>query len=303
MEKYIITLLALTIILFSSCKKEEKTADAYGNFEAITTTVSTEANGKLLLLDIEEGQTIKKGQLVALVDTSQLVLQKQQLQARIKAVRSKTQDPSPQIDILKEQKKSLIREQKRVEDLLADKAATPKQMDDINAQIGVMDKRIRSAKRQANLANTGILSEIAPILAQIKVLDEQINRCYVKNPIDGTVLTKLAEKSEITGFGRPLYRIANLQNITLRAYISGTQLGTVKLNQKVNVLTDAANGEMNSHEGTVSWIAEKSEFTPKTIQTKEERVNLVYAIKIKVENNGSLKIGMPGEVNFGTVGE
>ena len=265
--------------------------------------MSAEANGKLLQLDIEEGQTIKKGQLIAIVDTTQLVLQKKQLLARIKAVRSKTQDPNPQIDVLKEQKKSLLREQKRVKALLADNAATPKQLDDINAQIGVMDKRIQAAKRQANLANTGILSEIAPVEAQIKVLEEQINRCYVKNPIEGTVLTKLAEKSEIVGFGRPLYRIANLQTITLRAYISGVQLGDVKLNQKVNVLTDAANGEMKSHEGTISWVAEKSEFTPKTIQTKEERVNLVYAIKIKVKNDGSLKIGMPGEVDFGTVGE
>lgn len=302
MQKYIAILIAFAIII-SSCKKEEKTADAYGNFEATTTTVSAEANGKLLQLDIEEGQTIKKGQLIALIDTTQLVLQKQQLLARIKAVRSKTQDPTPQIDVLKEQKKSLLREQKRVKALLVDNAATPKQLDDINAQIGVMDKRIQAAKRQANLANTGILSEIAPVEAQIKVLEEQINRCYVKNPIDGTILTKLAEKSEIVAFGRPLYRIANLQTITLRAYISGVQLGNIKLNQKVNVLTDAANGEMKSHEGTISWVAEKSEFTPKTIQTKEERVNLVYAIKVKVENDGSLKIGMPGEVDFGTEGE
>ena len=298
MYKYGLILTAIVALFFSSCKKDDERADAYGNFETTSTIVSAEANGKLLFFPVEEGQTLEAGKLIAIVDTTALVLQKDQLLSRIKAVRAKTQDPGPQIDVLKEQKATLIHERDRVKKLLADNAATTKQLDDINAQIAIVDKQIDAAKRQANLANTGILSEIEPVQAQIKVLEEQIRKCYVYNPVNGTVLTKLAEPSEVVAFSKPLYRIANLETLTLRAFVSGAQLTSVKVGQEVDVLTDGPEDTMNSQKGTVSWVAENAEFTPKTIQTKEERVNLVYAIKVKVPNDGSLKIGMPAEVNF-----
>ena len=295
-----ITILLLTGLAVFSCERRETLADAYGNFEGDPVTVSAEANGKLLQFSVEEGNHLKKGQLVGIVDTTLLVLQKARLEAGIKAVRSKTRNPAPEIEVLKEKKRNVLIEKKRVEALLKDKAATPKQLDDINAQIAIINQQIQSAKETARLANNGILSEIDPLRAQLKQLDEQIARCYIYNPVEGTVLTKLAEASEITGFGRPLYRIANLETITLRAYVTGGQLSRIKIGNKVEVVVDTGTDSSQSHEGTISWISNVSEFTPKSIQTKEERANLVYAIKITVPNDGSLKIGMPAQVYLNT---
>ncbi len=287
------------LLLFFSCKKEEARSDAYGNFEAVETIVSAEANGKLLFLKAREGEPLKAGELVALVDTTLLHLQKQQLMASLGTIGKKQQDPNPQIAVLEEQKRNLVRERDRVKRLLADKAATPKQLDDMNGQIDVVDAQIKAARRTAGTANTGILGEKDPVLAQIKVLGEQIRRCYIHNPFDGVVLTKIAEASEVVGFGSPLYKIAALDTLELRAYVSGDQLPNLRIGQQVNVLIDQAGGGVRTISGTVSWISSKSEFTPKTIQTKEERVNLVYAFKVKVANgDGALKIGMPGEVSW-----
>jgi HlyD family secretion protein len=290
-------LLAL-LFLLPSCKKEAPRSDAYGNFEATETLVSAEANGKLLFLKVAEGEPLKAGDLVALVDTTLLHLQKQQLIASLGTIGKKQQDPNPQIAVLEEQKRNLVRERDRVQRLLADKAATPKQLDDLNGQIEVAEAQITAARRNAGTVNTGILGEKDPVLAQINVLNEQIRRCYVRNPLDGVVLTKIAEPSEVVGFGSPLYKIASLDTLELRAYVSGAQLPNLKIGQTVSVLIDAEGGGVQSLPGTVSWIASKAEFTPKTIQTREERVNLVYAFKVKTPNDGRLKIGMPGEVRF-----
>ncbi|MBI1227020.1 MAG: HlyD family efflux transporter periplasmic adaptor subunit [Bacteroidetes bacterium] len=288
---------ALTLLF--ACKKEEKRSDAFGNFEAVETIVSAEANGKLLFLKAKEGEPLKAGELVALVDTTLLHLQKQQLMASLGTIGKKQQDPNPQIAVLEEQKRNLIRERDRVKRLLADKAATPKQLDDMNGQIDVVDAQIKAARRSAGTVNTGILGEKDPVLAQIKVLNEQIRRCYIYNPLNGVVLTKIAEASEVVGFGSPLYKIAALDTLELRAYVSGDQLPNLKIGQQVKVLIDQAGGGVQTLSGTVNWISSKSEFTPKTIQTKEERVNLVYAFKVKVANgDGALKIGMPGEVSW-----
>lgn len=292
-------LIFISLASFFSCNKEEKRSDAYGNFEATETIVSAEANGKLLFLQVAEGEPLRAGELVALVDTTLFHLQKQQAKASLGTIGKKQQDPNPQIAVLEEQRRNLVRERDRVKRLLADKAATPKQLDDLNGQIEVVDAQIKAAKQQAGTVNTGILGEKDPVLAQIKVLDEQIRRCYVRNPVDGTVLTKIAEPSEVVGFGSPLYKIAALDTLELRAYVSGAQLPGLKIGQQVNVLVDQNGGGVKPMAGTVSWIASKAEFTPKTIQTQEERVNLVYAFKVKVPNgNGELKIGMPGEVVF-----
>jgi membrane fusion protein YbhG len=282
-----------------ACQPEEKTAGAYGNFEAVETIVSAEANGKLLFTKAEEGSTLKAGGLVALVDTTLLHLQMLQLRATLSTIGKKTQDPNPQIAIYEEQKRNLVRERDRVKNLLTGKAATPKQLDDLNGQLEIVDAQIAAARKQAGTINTGILSEKEPLLAQIRLLEEQIRRCYVYNPVNGTVLTKTAEPSEMVGTGSPLYKIAALNTLELRAFVSGDQLPALELGQKVNVQIDQQGGGVRSLAGIVSWISSKAEFTPKTIQTREERVNLVYAFKVRVTNDGALKIGMPGEVVFG----
>ncbi len=290
--------LITTLFFFSNCKEEVKTSDAYGNFETVSTIVSAEANGRLLFLKVEEGQSLEKSALIGLVDTTNLHLQKLQLLAMLNTVPKKLRDASPDIAVLEDQKRNLLREKDRVEKLLKDKAATPKQLDDLNGELEVVNQRIKAAKSQTQIANRGILSEQEPIKAQIATLEEQIRKCYIYNPISGIVLTKLAEPSEIVGFGSPLYKIANLDYLDLRAYASGIQMQDIKIGQKVKVLIDAPENAFHELSGEIIWIAEDAEFTPKTIQTKEERVNLVYAFKVRVPNDGKLKIGMPAEVLF-----
>jgi HlyD family secretion protein len=198
--------------------------------------------------------------------------------------------------VLEEQIRNLEREKNRVEKLLADDAATPKQLDDLSGQLDVLEQQIKTAREQARLANKALMSEKDPLGAQRRVLDDQIRKCYVYNPEPGTVLTKYAELHEVVRFGSPLYKLANLDYLTLRAYISGDQLGSLKIGQEVSVLVDAPGGEKRSLKGNISWVADEAEFTPKTIQTREERISLVYAVKVRVPNDGSLKIGMPGEL-------
>jgi membrane fusion protein YbhG len=297
--QYIKLMLSIVILLlFTACREEEKTSDAYGNFEAVSTIVSSEANGRLLFLKVEEGQKLKKGELIALVDTTNLHLQKLQLFATLSTLPKKMRDAKPDIAVLEDQKRNLLREIARFEKLVKDKAATQKQLDDLKGELEVVNQRMEAAKSQTQIANRGILAEQEPIKAQIATLEEHIRKSYVYNPIPGTILTKLAEPSEVVGFGSPLYKIANLDYLDLRAYASGIQIQDVKIGQKVKVLIDAPDGGFHELSGEITWIAENAEFTPKTIQTKEERVNLVYAFKVRVLNDGKLKIGMPAEVLF-----
>ncbi len=293
-------IISLTILIFwfSDCKKEVQRADAFGNFEASATIVSAESNGKLLFLKIEEGQNLEEGALVALIDTTQLHLQKMQLLATLGTLPQKTKDASPDIAVLENQKRNVLREIERLKKLLKDKAATPKQLDDLNGELAVINQRIEAAKSVAQIANRGILSEQEPLKAQLAIIEEKIRNCYVKNPVSGIVLTKLAEPAEIVGFGTPLYKIANLDFMELRAYVSGLQVQNIQIGQNVKALIDASENEYHKYPGVITWIAENAEFTPKTIQTKEERVNLVYAFKVRVQNDGKLKIGMPAEVVF-----
>ena len=298
MSKVFLTIILLAS-LFSKCQKEEQLADAYGNFEAVETIVSAQANGQLISLHVEEGEKLKAGELVAIVDTTQLHLQKLQVQATAGTIAQKVRSATPRIEVLKEQLANLEREAKRVAALLKAKAATPKQMDDLNGQIKVVKRQIVAAKEEVDIANKAILSQKTPLVAQIPLIEEQIRKCYVRNPVSGTVLTKLVEPNEVVHFGSPLYKIADLNYLSLRAYVSGEQLSEIKIGQEVNVLIDAIDPNKRQHKGEIYWIASKAEFTPRTIQTKSERVNLVYAVKIKVKNNGLLKIGMPGEVWLG----
>ena len=294
-----IHLLFLLTLLLTACQETAERADAYGHFEATETLVSAEANGKLLLFDVEEGKKLGLGEVVGLIDTMPLHLQLQQVKARITALGGKTQSAKPQVDVLQKQKSNLLREEKRVQALLKDSAATQKQLDDIQGQIEVVDRQIKATESQTSTLNQGILAEVAPLQAQMDIINDQINRCFIKNPVEGTVLIKLTEPGEIAAMGKPLYTIAPLEEMELRAYVSGTQLPHLSLGQEVEVLVDQDEKTNRGLKGKISWIASEAEFTPKTIQTKEERVNLVYAIKVKVVNDGRLKIGMPAEVNLG----
>jgi HlyD family secretion protein len=293
-----IFLLIIALATFTACEEELKTADAYGNFEAKEVIVSSEMGGKLLELNVEEGQELKAGALVAVVDTTQLALKQKQLRASIQTISGKTQNAQPQVDVFKKQKDVLLREKRRVEALVQGNAATQKQLDDLNGQLEILDKQIAAIQAQTATLNKGIMGEIQPLYVQIDQLTDQIHRAITYNPINGIVLIKMAETAEMTAPGKPLYKIADTKNMILRAYISGEQLPNIKIGQMVKVAIDETATTNRTLDGKITWVSEKAEFTPKIIQTKEERVNLVYAIKIAVENDGSLKIGMPAEVSF-----
>ena len=286
------------IMFFSSCTEEVIKADAYGNFETNTIIVSSQAKGKLLLLEVEEGQKLTAGKLIGIIDTTQLDLQRQLVISQQKSINGRTVDPNPEIEVLQLQRANINREKQRIEKLVSAKAATPKQLDDINGELKVVNQKIIAARDNAKVANRGILSQRDPFDAQINLINAQIADSYVYNPIDGTVINKLTEPSEIVGFGTPLYTIADMSKLMLRAYTDAITLQGVKLGDIVTVKVDGQDGAMNKREGAVTWIANEAEFTPKIIQTKKERVNLVYAFKIEVKNEGYLKIGMPAEVDF-----
>jgi len=288
------TLLIAILITLVSCNKSDKLSDAYGNFEAVQVTVSAESAGRIHFLNVDEGLDVDSGKQVALIDTTDLYLKKLQLQTQKSAISVKRSSVVSQIDVQQQQKTNLNVEKSRVTRLLADKAATQKQLDDLNGAIDLVDKQVASIHTQ----NAAINEEMVVIDRQIAQVNESIRKCYIHNPVKGTVLSKFAETGEIAAPGRALYKIADLSMMELKVYVSGSQLPAVKLGQTVEVLIDADAKSNRKLSGTVSWISPKAEFTPKIIQTKEERVNLVYAVKIKVSNDGSLKIAMPAEVNF-----
>ncbi|MEZ4774144.1 MAG: HlyD family efflux transporter periplasmic adaptor subunit [Bacteroidia bacterium] len=296
--KYFTYLLAVSALGLMACNREVNTSDAHGSFEAREVLVSAEANGKLLRFSVEEGQNLKAGEVVGYVDTTQLYLRKQQLRAAIRAVLGKKQLIQPQTNVYEEQKANLRREISRVEKLLADGAATQKQLDDLTGQLELVEKQMIAHITTLNTANKGISGEVDPLLAQITQIDDQIAKSILRNPIDGQVLTQYAEEGEVTNFGRPLYKIADVSELLLRIYIQGDQLDDLKVGQTVEVLADADAQSYHQMQGTVTWISPQAEFTPRSIQTKTERTTLVYAAKVKVVNDGTLKIGMPGEVNF-----
>jgi HlyD family secretion protein len=285
-------------LLIFSCNNNTDQFDASGAFEAEETIISSEANGTILQLDIQEGQMLERGQLVGFIDSTQLFLKKKQLESQIRSTLSQRPDVNAQIASLEVQLSSAEREQKRISSLLAANAATRKQMDDANAQVDMVRKQLAAQKSALGITTTSINEQTSPLRIQIAQLEDQLTKCRIVNPITGTVLTKYAEAMEMTNSGKPLYKIADLSNIILRAYITGTQLPQVKLNQKVQVLVDSGPDDYRALEGVVTWVSDKAEFTPKTIQTKEERANLVYALKVRVKNDGSLKIGMYAEVKF-----
>lgn len=287
--KKTITLLLLTSLI--SCNNKNDKADGYGNFEATEVTISAEANGKIEYLKLEEGDILEPNTQVGLIDTTQLYFNKQQLMASKSTVYSKSANVLSQVKVLQEQLKTTLIEKKRIQNMFAENAATKRQVDEIDGKVSFIQEQIKSVETQ----NAPIVNEVKSIDVQIEKINDQIQKSKIINPIKGTVLAKYSEPNEVTAFGKPLYKIADISEMTLRVYISETQLSQIKVGQNVNVKIDAEK-EMKSYQGTISWIASSAEFTPKVVQTKEERVNLVYAVKVNVKNDGSLKIGMPAEM-------
>jgi HlyD family secretion protein len=318
-----ILVLACLIGLFS-CGPNSSRYDATGTFEADEIIVSAEANGRIRNLEVEEGAALKKDSVVGNIDPTAIQLQKEQASSQVAALAEKTMDAGPQVGILEsqlsaqrkqiavqqEQLKVLLREQQRYRNLVAADASPAKQLDDINGQVdvlreqitasesqlAVLQSQISSQKRSIAIQNRGILSEKTPMAKRVEQIQEQLDKTRIINPVDGTVLTKYAYANEYTTIGKAIYKVADLSVMKLRAYITGDQLARVKLNQPVTVMVDDGAGKYRQLTGTVSWISSTAEFTPKTIQTKDERANLVYAVKISVKNDGYLKIGMYGEV-------
>jgi HlyD family secretion protein len=309
MKKYTFIALLLTTI---SCGKSNSDFDAQGVFESDEVVVASEVPGKLLSFNVNEGDSVSKGQIVAYIDSSSNILQREQLQATLNSINDKTTDPAPQVELLnnqiqvqQSQLKNLNYEKGRVENLLKSDAATKKQLDDINFQIESLLKQIKVTQQQINVQiaavrnqNKAILSEVNPVNKKINQVQDLINKANLSNPINGIVLTTYAKEGELVTPGKPLYKVAYLNELTLRIYITGDQLSTIKIGQKVKVFIDKGKDEFTTYPGTISAIASKAEFTPKTIQTKDERANLVYAVKVIVPNDGLIKIGMYGEVKF-----
>lgn len=291
-------LLAFLSALTFSCTQSDSEFDATGNFEADEVIISAEASGKIIRLDIEEGTELKSQSVIGLIDTTQLYLKKKQLDYSIRAVTAKQPNSTIQLAAIQEQIETARREKKRVENLLKDDAATQKQLDDLNAQLDLLQRQYAATQSTLNITKQSLQSETLPLQAQLEQIQDQIKKSQIINPINGTVLTLFAKQNEVVNPGKALYKIADLSTIILRAYISGNQLSQIKLGQSVTVLVDATDGKYKKYTGTITWVSDKAEFTPKTIQTKEERANLVYAIKIDVKNDGYLKLGMYGEVKF-----
>lgn len=305
-----IAFMSFAILFFLACKSGKNEADASGTFETDYVIVSSELGGQIISFNINEGDSLAKGQVVGNIDADAIALQKAQVEATIQSLSEKTSNVKPQITLLQNQMSvqqaqlnDLLHERARTERLVKADAATGKQLDDINAQVDVATKQLWVTRQQINVQksntstqNRSILSESKPLQKQTAQLDERIAKSRIVNPINGVVLTKYAEQGEVTAPGKALYKIADLSELILRVYVTESQLTQIKLNQTVKVVTDkGANGERR-YNGRITWISDKAEFTPKTIQTKDERANLVYAVKVRVKNDGFLKIGMYGEI-------
>ncbi len=281
-------------LMIISCSLSDEESDAYGNFEATEVFISAEVPGKMIHIDVEEGETLKKNQLICLIDTIPYYLKRNQLLAQRSVALSKAEQVKISKEVLMAQKKVVDQDFDRIQKMFADKAATQKQIDDVSGQLDVLKRQLKG--QDASLKS--VYSEIEVIDAQLAEIEDQLSRCQVTAPSDGVVLQKIAEQGELVATGKPIIKIANINTLFLRAYISGSQLPAVKIGQEVNVIFDKDEDDNQSIKGSVSWISSSAEFTPKIIQTKEERVDLVYAIKVLVKNDGRLKIGMPGEVKF-----
>ena len=298
MKSFCLTTTLTCISLLFSCGRDNGNYDAIGSFEATEVIVSAEASGRILVLDIEEGEQLTAGQMVGAIDSTQLYLRKMSLLSSAKGVRARRPNIGTQTAAIREQIRILEREQERVERLLEANAANRKQLDDITSQIEVLSQQLMAQTSTLQKSSEQITAESSSVDIQIAQLDDQLAKTRISSPISGTVLNRYAEMGELATMGMPLFKIADTGTLFLRAYVTNDQLAGIRLNDSVTVRVDNGRGEMNSYPGRISWISDKSEFTPKTIQTKNEQANLVYALKIAVINDGYLKIGMYGEVKL-----
>ena len=288
------SLLLIATIILAGCKNNAGEADAYGNFEATEVTVSSETSGRILMFDLMEGSEIEKGAEIALIDTTLFHLQKAEINAGMKSIRTRIVTIDAQNEILNQQIENLKINIARIENMLKDDAATKKQYDDLTGQVVVLQKQIAANNTQ----KASIVAELAVYESKKATLNEQLARSSVKSPLKGTIIEKYSEAGELTAAGRPLVKIADLSLMKLKVYISGAQLGGIKIGQECTIRVDDGEKGYTSFPGTISYISGKAEFTPKIIQTKEERVTLVYAVTIDVRNDGTMKSGMPGEAIF-----
>nr|WP_186972161.1 HlyD family efflux transporter periplasmic adaptor subunit [Bacteroides intestinalis] len=286
------------LALFSACGNGAPKYDATGTFETTEVLVSAEASGRLLYFDIEEGMLLKAGEEVGVVDTVQLYLKKLQLEASLKSVEEQRPDILKQVAATKEQISAAQRERNRVANLLKVGAANQKQLDDAEDQLEVLRKQLVAQNSTLSNSHQSLTWQSSSVGIQVAQVEDQLKKCHITSPITGTVLAKYAEAGELTAMGTPLFKVADTEQMYLRAYITSEQLSQVKLGQKVTVFSDYGTDEHKQYLGVVTWISDTSEFTPKTILTKNERANLVYAVKIAVHNDGLLKIGMYGGVEF-----
>jgi HlyD family secretion protein len=288
------TLILIAAALLAGCKNKSDNPDAFGNFEATEVIVSSETNGRILQFEPAEGIQVDKGTTIALIDTTILQLQKNEIEAGMKSINTRISSINAQNDILNQQIENLNINISRFGKMLKDDAATQKQFDDLTGQVAVIQKQITANNTQ----KASVAAELAVNESRKATLNEQIKRCTVKSPLKGTVIEKYSEAGEITAAGKPLVKIADLSVLKLKVYVSGAQLGTVKIGKQCTVRIDNGKKGYTSFPGIISYISDKAEFTPKIIQTKEERVILVYAVDIEVKNDGSIKSGMPGEAKF-----
>lgn len=286
--------LVMIALALTSCGKNNHKADAYGNFQATEVIVSSESSGRIVQFGNREGDEIRKGNVIVKTDSVQYVLKLKELSAKKTAIIARKANVKAEADVYRQQLQVLKKDMQRLNNMYADGAATQKQVDDVSGQIDVIEKQIRAV--ETNLV--GITAEVTAIEASELQINDQLQRTRVISPVDGTILQKYAEEGEVTAPGKALFKVANLKQMELKAYVSGNQLSTVKIGQNVTVLIDGPEGKLKSYIGKVIWVSSEAEFTPKNIQTREERLSQVYAIKIIVENNGDIKINMPAEVQF-----
>lgn len=297
MKTYKIISIAMAALL-TACNSNDGDYDASGIFETTEVIVSAKANGEIMALNIEEGQIVRQFVPLGYIDTLQLAYQKDQLKANRVATDSRVLNTSQQIASINEQIAIQKRERKRYEQLVKANAATQKQLDDINYQIQVLEKQLAATSEQINSSNSSLQNQSTGIDAQLAQIDDKIYNSVITSPINGTILTKYVEKGEYAAPGKALFKVANITDMKLRAYVTASQLTSLKIGQKVKVYADQGEDERKEYQGTVTWISDKAEFTPKTIQTRDERANLVYAVKISVKNDGLIKDGMYGDVKF-----
>jgi HlyD family secretion protein len=294
----IVNLVAAMLLPLSACSNHNKEYDASGIFEATEVTVSSQGYGELMEFNLMEGQKVEASKQIGYVDTIQLYLKKMQLLSNIKSAGSREYNVSKQVASIRQQIATQKNEQKRYENLIKSNAATQKQLDDINAQIALLEKQLIAQKETLENNNRGVSEESSGLEIQIAQIEDQIKKCIISSPINGTVLSKYAEQGELATQGRALFKVADIANMNLRVYVTADQLASLKIGQQVKVYADLGRSDRKEYPGTVSWISDKAEFTPKTIQTRDERANLVYAVKVAVKNDDFIKKGMYGDIKI-----